>query len=387
MGMETQQKIEPAAWNRIIAGFPQSHVLQTWEWGEIKSRHGWTPIYCLWMKKGDELRLMHRIPDEEGLIWAAALVLRRDISGVGRAFGVSVLYAPKGPLVSDWQNVHLCSKVLGDLRRLAQQQGAILIKIDPDVCVGRGIPGSEDDQTDMVGLRVKELLERDGWLFSNEQVQFRNTVLIDLRQSEEILLAQMKQKTRYNIRLALRKGVEIRVGSENDLDELYRMYAETAVRDGFVLREPSYYLDVWKTFLNADMAEPLIACVDGKAVAAVIIFRFAKRAWYFYGMSLLEHREKMPNYLLQWEAMRRAKAYGCELYDFWGAPDEFNEDDPMWGVYRFKEGYGGVVTRFIGAWDFPIRKTLYGIYTQAMPRLLSLMRRQGFSRLKHSLNQ
>lgn len=386
IGMEPHPKIEPAAWNRIIAGFPQSHVLQTWEWGEIKARHGWEPIQCLWIKKGDAVYLVHEVLGEEE-IWAAALVLRRVIPVVGKAFGMKLLYAPKGPLVSDWRNVELCSKVIGDLKRLAQREKAILIKIDPDVSIGYGTPEDENDQSDAVGLRIAELLEREGWLFSNEQVQFRNTVLIDLRQSEESLLARMKQKTRYNIRLASRKGVEIRVGAENDLGELYEMYAETAVRDGFVLREAGYYLDVWKTFLDAGMAEPLIACVDGKAVAAVIIFRFARKAWYFYGMSRQEHREKMPNYLLQWEAMRRAKSSGCEIYDFWGAPDEFNEFDPMWKVYRFKEGYGGVVTRFIGAWDYPVSKSLYWLYTQVAPRLLSLMRKQGLSRLKHSISQ
>jgi lipid II:glycine glycyltransferase (peptidoglycan interpeptide bridge formation enzyme) len=146
-------------------------------------------------------------------------------------------------------------------------------------------------------------LQQGGWRFSPEQIQFRNTVLIDLSPELENLLANMKQKTRYNVRLAGRKGVSVRVGGLGDLDDLYRMYAETSARDGFVIRDAPYYRAVWSTFLEARMAEPLIAEVDGQMVAALIIFRFANKAWYLYGMSRAKHRRKMPNHLLQWEAM------------------------------------------------------------------------------------
>ena len=125
------------------------------------------------------------------------------------------------------------------------------------------------------------------------------------------------------------------------------------------------------------MAEPLVAEVEGEAVAGLVIFRFAGRAWYMFGMSREIHREKMPNYLLQWEAMIRAKEFGCTEYDLWGAPDEFSEDDELWGVYRFKRGLGGEVIRYIGAWDLPLNKFMYQSYTQFMPRLLSLMRSRG----------
>jgi lipid II:glycine glycyltransferase (peptidoglycan interpeptide bridge formation enzyme) len=117
-------------------------------------------------------------------------------------------------------------------------------------------------------------------------------------------------------------------------------------------------------------------------VAGVVIFRFAGRAWYMQGMSGLAHREKMPNYLLQWEAIHRAKAAGCRIYDLWGAPDEFSEHDSMWGVYRFKEGLGGQVVRHIGAWDLPVQPLAYKIYTQTLPRLLDVMRRKGKQRTR-----
>lgn len=202
-------------------------------------------------------------------------------------------------------------------------------------------------------------------------------MLIDLRPDDEQLLANMKQKTRYNIRLAARRGVTVRPGSLSDLDLLFKMYAETSVRDGFTIRNAEYYLSLWRDFVAAGMAESLLAEVDGEPVAGVIIFRFGGRAWYMYGMSRATHREKMPNYLLQWEAMVRAKQAGCVEYDLWGAPDEFEESDDLWGVYRFKAGLGAEVVRFIGAWDLPLNTLLYRTYTQLIPRVLDLMRRRG----------
>jgi lipid II:glycine glycyltransferase (peptidoglycan interpeptide bridge formation enzyme) len=133
------------------------------------------------------------------------------------------------------------------------------------------------------------------------------------------------------------------------------------------------------------MAEPLIAEVDGQPVAALMVFRFAGTAYYLYGMSRQEHREKMPNHLLQWEAMRHARRAGCLAYDLWGAPEVFEARDPLWGVYRFKEGLGGQLVRTLGAWDYPVRPWLYRAYTQILPRLLAVMRRRGMEHTRHQL--
>ena len=208
------------------------------------------------------------------------------------------------------------------------------------------------------------------------------------------MLARMKQKTRYNIRLADKKGVRVRAAGTADLAQLYRMYAETSVRDGFVIRGEDYYQTVWKTFHTGSInqpsttvpfSEPLIAEVDGQPVAAISLFYFAGHAYYIYGMSRDAHREKMPNHLLQWEAMRRAKTLGCRDYNLWGAPNEFNEYDDLWGVFRFKEGLGGSVDRTIGAWDFPANRIMYKLYTQILPRILAMMRSRGKVKTRQSL--
>jgi lipid II:glycine glycyltransferase (peptidoglycan interpeptide bridge formation enzyme) len=152
-----------------------------------------------------------------------------------------------------------------------------------------------------------------------------------------------------------------------------------------VLRDADYYYSVWSTFISAGFAIPLIAEVDGTPVGAVIPFFFEKKAWYLYGMSTNQHREKMPNYLLQWEAMRLARAKGCVVYDLWGAPNDFGGNDPLTGVYRFKEGLGGEVIRHIGAWDMPVNPALYKLYTSMLPRILDVMRRHGKQRVQREL--
>lgn len=394
--------MESSNWNSIISKLPNPHFLQTYEWGQVKARYGWEPLYALWDADG-----RWKVESDANLLStfhlpvAASLVLKRQVIRNGFAARLSILYSPKGPLL-DWTNESLRNRVLNDLQSFAKKQGAIFLKMDPDVVLGTGVPDSGEDAQDSTGQALVAELKRRGWEYSSDQIQFRNTVLIDLNPSEEELLARMKQKTRYNIRLAEKKGVAVRVGKLEDLEMLYKMYAETSVRDGFVIRDEGYYKTVWEMFMagnqipvsnlqspianhQAPSAEPLIAEVNHEPIAAIFVFYFAGRAYYVYGMSREAHREKMPNYLLQWEAMKRAKARGCRTYDLWGAPEVFDESDSMWGVYRFKEGLGGKVVRTLGAWDFAPSPLWYKMYSEIIPRVLDVMRTRGKSRTKQNL--
>lgn len=375
-------------WNQLISRLPTHHLLQTFEWGQLKAKYGWEPNYLVWAEQSYKVYTADKLDELEWLdhsnIVAAAMVLKRSIPIRGLAARMSILYAPKGPLM-DWSDENLRDKVLFSLESFAKQQGAIFLKLDPDVELGRGIPGGEGEVVNNGGQDVISVLNRRGWGFSSDQIQFRNTVMIDLLSSEEDMLACMKQKTRYNIRLAGRKGVTVRVGIMEDLPMLYEMYAETSFRDGFVIRDESYYRTVWESFMNQGMAEPLIAEVDGEPVAALMLFWFADHAYYIYGMSRTAHREKMPAYLLQWEAMRRAKAFGCTSYDLWGAPNIFDESDSMWGVFRFKQGLGGEVIRTLGAWDYTPNRLLYKLYSEVIPRVLDIMRKRGKERTKQQV--
>lgn len=396
--------MEYNVWNSILSRLPNPHFLQTYEWGQVKAKYRWSPRYAVWDSSGqwkvgsdpNRLSTFHSPV-------AAALILKRTIPMAGMSARLSILYVPKGPLL-DWSNEALRNRVLNDLQSLANKEGAIFLKMDPDVILGTGVPGTMDYVVDEGGQTVMFELEQRGWRYSSDQIQFKNTVLIDLSPSEEEMLALMKQKTRYNIRLAEKKDVVLRIGTQGDFDVLYKMYAETSLRDRFVIRDQEYYKTVWQTFvinprpgvsnlesqitspqLSIPSAEILIAEVNNEPIAAIFVFYFSGRAYYVYGMSRDVHREKMPGYLLQWEAIKRAKAKGCRIYDLWGAPDVFGESDTMWGVFRFKQGLGGKVVRTLGAWDYAPNPFWYKLYSEIIPRVLDVMRARGKSKTKQSL--
>jgi lipid II:glycine glycyltransferase (peptidoglycan interpeptide bridge formation enzyme) len=343
-------------WNNRIENLPGATFLQTEEWSQIKAPVGWEPEFLSWPVGTAN-------PDY------GAMMLTRSAGRIP----VSISYVPRGPLV-DWTNPDKYKPVLVNLIEEARRRKSILLKIDPDLTIGRGIPGTSSDQPDPAGMAVQEYLKQAGWRISQDQIQFRNTVEIDLTAPEEAILARMHQKTRYNIRLAEKKGVEVSVAPEGDWEAIYRLYAETAGRDGFIIRPWEYYRQVWSTLTGSRMATCLKAEVEGTLVSAIWVIYFGKKAHYLYGMSGLLHRDYMPNYLLQWRGMQLAKSQGRTIYDMWGAPDEFTENDRLSGVFRFKQGFGGEVVRTLGAWDYAINPVGYRLYTSVLPRILDVMR-------------
>jgi peptidoglycan pentaglycine glycine transferase (the first glycine) len=351
---------DPATWNHTLRDLPCAHILQTWEWGVFKQREtGWTPE-----------RLLFK--NELGAVVAAASVLTRRVGPL------RVMYVPKGPAL-DYSDPDLVRGVLDHLETRARQQRAIWLKIDPDVIAGTGLPGGTDPDRpphdDPTGSRVLDQLRGRGWSFSASQVQFRNTLTLDLTQDEDTILAGMNQSTRRKVRTAPKKAVTVRAANRPaDLQTLYDLYTVTGERQGFLIRPLDYYRAAWARFIEAGLAQVFLAEWEGKPLAGLVLFHFGPKAWYFYGMSSNEERDRMPTYLLQWEAIRWAKAHGYATYDFWGAPDEFSEDNPMWGVYRFKDGFGGTVVRHIGAWDYAPSPRLYWAYARLMPAVLGTLR-------------
>lgn len=343
---------DSAVWEKALSQLPNAHALQSWTWGEFKSRWGWLAARYLLEIDGNPL--------------AAFQVLKRQLPRLP----FSILYVPKGPIL-DYNDGSLRRVVLAELEAIAAREKAIFIKIDPEVVKSWGL---EPERPSPIGAKFIKELQQRGWRFSAEQIQFRNTVEMAVQRPEEELLAAMKSKTRYNIRLAGRKGIVVRPGTAVDWTVIGAMYRETAVRDGFAIRPLDYYRDIWQAFYDAGMAQPLIAEYEGEPVAAVVLVRCGDRVIYMYGASTGKERSRMPNYLLQWEAIRWAQAQGAEIYDFWGAPDEFVETDRMWGVWRFKDGFNGQVVRHIGAWDFVKRPLLYWLYTVALPKYLDFLR-------------
>jgi lipid II:glycine glycyltransferase (peptidoglycan interpeptide bridge formation enzyme) len=181
----------------------------------------------------------------------------------------------------------------------------------------------------------------------------------------------MKPKCRYNIRLAEKKGVTVRAW--DDIPAFHEMMTVTGGRDNFGVHSKEYYQRAYELFHPKGACQLLVAEYEGKPLASLMVFANGKRAWYVYGASNDHERNRMPAYLLQWEAIRWAKARGCDEYDLWGVPDENEETleanfesrhDGLWGVYRFKRGFGGQLKRAAQALDKVYNPLLYWLYTR-----------------------
>lgn len=355
----TQLIDDRTRWNDALRALPHAHILQTWEWGDFKqATTGWQPLRYAYLR------------DEQ----TVALVSL----GIRRLGPVSLLYAPRGPVLA-YEDAPLAEAVTSHLEASARRHRAIWLKIDPELPIATGIPGEEDDQAYAPGQAYRTALLGRGWHFSADQVQFRNTIVLDLRAGEEALLAAMSQNTRRKVRQAEKRGISIRSATTADIPALYDLYALTSRRDGFLIRPRDYYARLWQSFMQAGLAHALIAEHEGRAIAHVVLFHFGQTCWYFYGASSNEAREHMPNYALQWAAIQWAINQGYTRYDMWGAPDIFDESDGMWGVFQFKRGFRGTVTRTLGAWDYAPHRGLYHLYTKGVPRLRTLLRRGGES--------
>lgn len=330
---------EREAWNQAVASLPTGHVLQSFEWGELKERLGWRGVRVA-LECGGQVR-------------AAALVLRHRLP----VPGLGIMYVPKGPCF-DPQDTKGLRAVLVALKDLARNQGALFVKVDPDLT-------AEDTQAIAV-------LAEEGFRPSAEQVQLRNTMIVDLRPSEGDLRARLNQSTRRNINLAERNGVEVTSGGIDDLPLFFEMYQETGQRDNFILRSRVYYEHLWRTFLERGMARALFARWQGEVLGGCLVLRLGTKAWYLLGASRNQRREVRPNQLIQWEAMRWAKSAGAESYDMWGLPDILEPGQPMWGLYQFKKGFGGEVRRWAGAYDYVARPRLQRLWSRVLPLYVRL---------------
>jgi lipid II:glycine glycyltransferase (peptidoglycan interpeptide bridge formation enzyme) len=294
----------------------------------------------------------------DGELLAGAQVLFRRLP-----LSYSLAYIPKGPMI-DWNNRNQVDVWLAAMHQLCGSRRSAFLKIEPH---GRG------------DAALYEAVSRYGFVASPLTVQPPRTILIDIMPSEEEILAGMKQKTRYNIRLAARKGVSVHVGSLDDVPIFYQLLQTTGERDRFGIHSQEYFRAML-TLFGPSQAALLLAKVQGEAVAGLIVLGHGSTAYYLFGASSNTHREKMPTYLLQWEAIRWAKSRGYQAYDLWGIPDsdeaELETDflaqsqsaSGLWGVYRFKRGFGGQITRAAGAFDFVYHRPLYWAYRHWMLR-------------------
>ncbi len=320
--------MNPDEWDTYIDQYPDLHILQTSAWGRLKADFGWLPAYATSRDGGAQILIRKIFP------------------------GINFAYIPKGPVGSGW------SQLWPEIDRVCRQHHCAFLKIEPDIW--ETAPGNSSE------------LDPSLWHGFNQSqygIQPRRTLVIDLRGDEGRILAGMKQKTRYNISLALKKNVVVQ--SNTDLLSFYDLMKITGQRDQFAIHNLAYYQRAYDLFQVHDQCILLVAEFESTPISALIVFRSGGRAWYFYGASSELHRDRMPNYLLQWEAMRWAKSEGCVEYDLWGVPDEeldiletnfTSRSDGLWGVYRFKRGFGGELRRSVGALDRVYNPLLYRLY-------------------------
>ena len=341
---------EKQRWNEFVAQSPTGDLLQSFEWGELKRRSGgWQPI-----------RLA---VEDDGKILAAVSILKRGIPRLNKC----IYYAPRGP-VCDLTQEEALSLLVGAVKERASHDGAILFKIDPPVVA---------ENTSAVGalskLGFKRMPDPNGF----GGIQPRCVMTLDLTPSLDDLLAGCKPKWRYNIRLAEKKGVEVRSDcTKDDLRTFYEILKETAVRDRFLVRGYSYYEDMWDTLVEPGYVKLFLTEYEGEPVAGALSFVFGDKCWYTYGASSNRHRNVMPNHLMQWRMIEWAKAAGCVVYDFRGVSPNQSADpnDHLYGLNRFKEGFGAQFVEYIGEFDMPFSGFWYWAWTVGKPRVSAMLK-------------
>lgn len=336
-----------ARWDRFVTGSPFGHLLQSWGWGELKARFGWQAERLAVERNGD-------------VVAGVQMLYRSTPLG-------PLAYVPRGP-VADLNNLPHMEALWQAVHERARARGCFFLKVEPNL------------------PRAHQLLAL-GFRPSPQTIQPRNTLTIDLTPDLAAVASQQKAKTRYNIGLAARRGVTVRPGTTEDIPLLQNMMAETGRRDGFPIRTESYYRALLERL--GTRARLILAEHQGDMLAGIILGIMGTEAIYLYGASSNTRRNLMSSYLLQWEAMKLAKAEGCTRYDMWGIPANLtataSQEEPpeaeehqrgdLWGVYRFKRGFGGQLVSLAGAFDYVYRPARYWLWERVVPRLRAMLRR------------
>lgn len=305
--MNTQRE-----WNKNA-----DHALQSWEWGEFRSLTG------VKVAREDNLQItIHKIPHTP---W-------------------TVGYLPKGPMPTQEQ-VEILAKV-------ARENNCLFIKVEPKVEVDQ-----TNQQTNILTLKSLGFVEGRS-LFT------KYNFVLDVSPSIEELSAAFKQKTRYNIKVAEKKGVTVEIDNSEEAFERYlELTQETTKRQGFYAHSNDYHRKMWRVLNPAGIANLLVARYNGEIITTWVLFKFNDTLYYPYGASTREHREVMANNLVMFSAIKLAKDWGLKYLDMWGAlGPEPDINDPWYGFHTFKSGYGARHVEYIGTWDYVAKPLLYKLY-------------------------
>jgi len=301
--------------NNVTTKIPPDHIVQSKEWGAAKTALG-TP--ALRTKSGVQFTL-HKIP-----------VLNKYIG-----------YCPKvNPKNIVWE----------EIRDLGTKNNCIAINFD--------VPNS-------MANTQKETFERY-CTRSPKDTFARNTIILDIQKSESDLLKNMHPKTRYNIRLAQKKGVTVKLGGNNDINKFLKLQRETAQRQKFYIHSDTYYKTVFSILHKNKMAYLVNAYLKKEMLVSWMVFVYKDVIYYVYGGSSSQHKNLMPSNLTAWETIRLGKRLECRYFDMWGAAnDPNNEEDPWYGFTQFKLGFGGKIVECEASWDLILSPIYYRLFNAA----------------------
>ena len=303
----------------FVTNHPKGHYMQISYYGKSRGDYDWNGIM---------------IRDSEGNIIASIALHSCPSPYVNKR----LFYAPRGPICSTAEQFR---QAILAAQAYCKEHDGYLLRIDPPILV-------DEDLFRQEAKRLKFRFNPKNDYSTYQPKCVYQTELAGLTEDE--LLCSFHPKTRYNIRLAQRRGVTIRKGGLSDIPVFYRMMEETGKRDGFQCRNAEFYID----FLcgMGDNAQMFLAEKDGQVLGGAIAVFLGKKAWYSYGCSFSTDRENMPNYLLQWEMMRHALNYGCKIYDFRGVEGKPEIDNPHYGLHRFKQGFSARFVEYLGEMDY-----------------------------------
>ena len=320
-------------YTKFLEEHDRCNFQQSVEWGKVKTN--WKNEIII-------------IEDEKGNIISSISVLIRKIPIFG-----NLMYSSRGP-ICDIHNEKVMQELTNSLNELAKKYNAFVLKIEPDI-------KSEDKEFRKIVSKIGYKIKDDAKNFS-EEIQPRYVFRLDIKdKTEEEIFANFQQKTRYNVRLATKKGVTIKEGKREDLADFHKIMQVTGRRDNFIIRPLEYFQKMYDE-LGDEHMKILMAYHEDKPISGILDIIYGNKIWYLYGASSNEHRNLMPNYLLQWEGIKYAISQKKDVYDFRGVSGVVDESHPQYGLYRFKKGFNAEFTEFIGEIYIPFKPLVYKAY-------------------------
>jgi len=330
--MRILQEHDKERYKEFLENHERCNFAQSLEWANVKNN--WKNEVVL-------------AEDKQGNIIGSISVLIRKIPIFG-----NLMYSARGP-VCDIHDEEVLKQITDGLKEVAKKYNAMVVKIEPDI-------KSDDLSFRNIVTKLGYNIKDDAKNF-DEEIQPRYVFRLDIKgKTEDEIFKAFHQKTRYNVRLATKKGVVIKEGTREDLKDFHEIMKITGKRDDFIIRPLSYFEKMYDEL--GEHVHLLMAYYEDKPISGIFNIDYGNKVWYLYGASSNEHRNLMPNYLLQWEGIKYAIANGKDMYDFRGVVGVVDESHPQYGLYRFKKGFDAEFTEFIGEINIKFKPLTYKIY-------------------------